>query len=232
MSSLGWSARSTTPAGISPHLNVRYRKHNHVIDMHMICDLGFSGNDLRSVVRDVRVLDRALEWEDVLSGIYGVEARWERERELGYVDVLPDDHGTCIHECQQLLHAWFAGPRRQGLNMDVDTSDFLLVNGSLLMEVYVCMVNMRAMPYRAVWDYAAYWARAVQCLYILYMHGEQHVGVFIEQLLHGDDYDFAAFEWRVRDRVARYHHLHGVIRTEDRNGYSPCNSATFSDTDD
>eukprot|EP00918_Siedleckia_nematoides_P000639 GHVU01001548.1.p1 GENE.GHVU01001548.1~~GHVU01001548.1.p1 ORF type:complete len:165 (+),score=11.65 GHVU01001548.1:1854-2348(+) len=164
--------------------------------------------------------------------MYGAEARWERERELGYVDVLPNDHGTCIHECQTLLQAWFTGPWQEGVEMAEATGDFLLAHGSLWMEIYVCMLRIRAMPEELVWDHAVYWARMIHCLYVLHANSTCRVEALLEQVLHGYNIDFNALEWKIRDIVAGYHHLHGVIQTEDRHGYSPCNSATFSDTDE
>eukprot|EP00918_Siedleckia_nematoides_P087658 GHVU01192760.1.p1 GENE.GHVU01192760.1~~GHVU01192760.1.p1 ORF type:complete len:186 (-),score=17.18 GHVU01192760.1:301-858(-) len=177
------------------------------------------------------MLEGILRENDAQNQVYGVDSRWRREVANGYVDVLADDGGDSMHQCFMLIRAWLqdhAGDSEdRTAEMPAHVLRFLLEHGSLMHEIYACMVMLRSLEESDLWVHAAYWARIVQCLYILCMHDMPGAAHQLSGVLHST-LDFSAFEREIAQRVHEYFHVHGVVRTEEMgsNGYSPMNSVT------
>eukprot|EP00918_Siedleckia_nematoides_P091395 GHVU01200764.1.p1 GENE.GHVU01200764.1~~GHVU01200764.1.p1 ORF type:complete len:212 (+),score=23.78 GHVU01200764.1:66-701(+) len=201
---------------------------------HMFLSQYVSGGGLHSFEQDRQMLEDILREDVAEDESHGLEGRWRREVANGYVDVLADDHGESMNRCFVLVKAWLKDHaserqrRGQAAEMPAHVLRFLLEHGSLSQEVYACMVVMRSLDERDFWTSAAYWARIVHCLYILFIHGAPHAAYRLSGVLH-DTLEFYDYEQVIAARVHEYFCVHGIVHRdniETVNGYSPTNSVT------
>eukprot|EP00918_Siedleckia_nematoides_P103017 GHVU01224922.1.p2 GENE.GHVU01224922.1~~GHVU01224922.1.p2 ORF type:complete len:159 (-),score=19.39 GHVU01224922.1:1621-2097(-) len=151
-----------------------------------------------------------LEEDTMQDGIYSLMPRWARERRHGWTSEPAEDGGARRHQCYLRLHEWFNGPVNYDDGMEEEDEEYLLENGSLWQEIYVCCRACLGTPMNRNWDYRAYWARAVFCLYLTQLHGDRSAARLLNEFLHrGVDYRIMSLERRISAFTTQYIQIFG-----------------------
>eukprot|EP00918_Siedleckia_nematoides_P105038 GHVU01229352.1.p1 GENE.GHVU01229352.1~~GHVU01229352.1.p1 ORF type:complete len:181 (-),score=0.43 GHVU01229352.1:214-756(-) len=165
--------------------------------------------------RDLDMIALILQGVDANTDTYGVTARRNREVLSGWTRIRGAGGGEHVHQCHLLLLEWFDGPVDREERMPAASRDYLLSHGSYWQEVYVCCVEMQRMPLDLAhfWDWAAYWARAVYCIYLNYRYGSRPNPLYAREAVVLNDFfhfglHFYPFERRVMGETAGYLQLY------------------------
>eukprot|EP00918_Siedleckia_nematoides_P007797 GHVU01016910.1.p1 GENE.GHVU01016910.1~~GHVU01016910.1.p1 ORF type:complete len:164 (+),score=15.82 GHVU01016910.1:2476-2967(+) len=144
--------------------------------------------------RDRAAISRIMRGGDAQHDVYGVDARWDREIANGYTAAPPIDGGEAKFNCQRYLREWFTELLDGVERMPEEMREYLLENGSIYQEIYVCFVELHRLPRNMFWEGAGYYARIVFRLWMLGRENYEPLLRLLNDLFH---YQFP-FDWLER----------------------------------